>query len=256
MPNGAVPFGAEASSGSPSPFDVFRPQGPGQPGTTPYPDPGTAPVPGAAPFAGSGAPPWSPGPGVPRAPARRRFPDQPGAPYPDQPAPFPGWTLQNPPATPGGRRTPGPAGPATPMTPVASSRPAQAAGPPWEISRDTGPMPAVSAGPESTDHGGGGDIKGLPRRVRQANLAPQLRDSPPPRRTTVASTGLSGGSPGPSPAEIRQTMSALQRGWQEGRSQTAAGGQRAGGGSAGSAPGRRGRRNVARHGRRRGLDRQ
>jgi hypothetical protein len=37
----------------------------------------------------------------------------------------------------------------------------------------------------------------------------------------VASTGLTGGSPGPSPAEIRQTMSSLQRGWQEGRAQMA-----------------------------------
>jgi hypothetical protein len=106
------------------------------------------------------------------------------------------------------------------MTPVASSRSAQASGPPWEISRETGPLPAVPAGPGS-DPGGGSDSKGLPRRVRQASLAPQLRDSPPPRRTTVASTGLTGGSPGPSPAEIRQTMSSLQRGWQEGRAQMA-----------------------------------
>jgi hypothetical protein len=71
------------------------------------------------------------------------------------------------------------------------------------------------------DAGGTSDIEGLPRRVRQASLAPQLRDSPPPRRTTVASAGLTGGSQGPSPAEIRQTMSSLQRGWQEGRAQMA-----------------------------------
>jgi hypothetical protein len=114
------------------------------------------------------------------------------------------------------------------MTPVASPRPAQAPRPPWELSRETGPLPAVPggpAGPGGTGLGSGGndgndDTKGLPRRVRQASLAPQLRDSPPPRRTTVASTGLSGGT-GPSPEEIRQTMSSLQRGWQEGRSQMA-----------------------------------
>jgi hypothetical protein len=106
------------------------------------------------------------------------------------------------------------------MTPVASSRPAPASGPPWEISHQTGPLPAVPAG-SGPDADGAGDIKGLPRRVRQASLAPQLRDSPPPRRTTVASAGLTGGSPGPSPAEIRQTMSSLQRGWQEGRAQMA-----------------------------------
>jgi hypothetical protein len=107
------------------------------------------------------------------------------------------------------------------MTPVASPRPAQPTGPPWEISRETGPLPADS-GPDAGGTGDiTGDIKGLPRRVRQANLAPQLRESPPQRRTTVASAGLAGGSTGPSPAEIRQTMSSLQRGWQEGRAQMA-----------------------------------
>ena len=106
------------------------------------------------------------------------------------------------------------------MTPVASPRQAQAAGPPWELSRATGPLPAVPGGAEP-DPAGDGDVKGLPRRVRQASLAPQLRDSPPPRRTTVASADLSGGTLGPSPTEIRRTMSALQRGWREGRSQMA-----------------------------------
>jgi len=56
------------------------------------------------------------------------------------------------------------------------------------------------------------DMKGLPRRIRQASLAPQLRANPPQRRVTVASSG-------PTPAEIRRTMSALQRGWQEGRTE-------------------------------------
>jgi signal transduction histidine kinase len=204
MPNGAVPFGAEAASGPPSPFDVFMPRRPDQPETP------------AAPYPGRGAPSY---PGTGQVP----FPNQP-VPFPDEPAPFPGWTLQNPPAPPGRQRAPGPAGPATPMTPVASPRPEQAASPPWEISRETGPLPAVPGGPrpgpDPAGHGGS-DTTGLPRRVRQASLAPQLRDSPPPRQTTVASTGLSGGPAGPSPAEIRQTMSALQRGWQEGRSQMA-----------------------------------
>ena len=211
MPGDAFPFGTEAASGPASAFDVFSPQRPVQPGITPYPDPGTA----------SGGPA---GPGAPAAPFpggdARSFPGAGQAAYPDQPAPFPGWTVRNPPAAPGGRGASGPAGPATPMTPVASSRPAQAPGPPWEISRETGPLPAVPGGP-GPDAGGASDIKGLPRRVRQANLAPQLRESPPQRRTTVASAGLAGGSPGPSPAEIRQTMSSLQRGWQEGRAQMA-----------------------------------
>ena len=109
------------------------------------------------------------------------------------------------------------------MTPVASPRPGQVSGPPWELSRETGPLPGAPGGPQAepqtAEPGGTGDIKGLPRRVKQASLAPQLRAGPPPRQTTVASAAPSGGSMGPSPAEIRQTMSALQRGWQEGRSQ-------------------------------------
>jgi hypothetical protein len=211
MPGDAFPFGIEAASGPASTFDVFTPRPPVQPGITPYLDPGTAsggpagPEGPAAPFSGGGAP-SSPGAGQ--------------AAYPDQPAPFPGWTVRNPPTAPGGRGTSGPVGPATPMTPVASPRPAQEPGPPWEISRETGPLPEVTGG-SGSDADGTSDIKGLPRRVRQASLAPQLRDSPPPRRTTVASAGLTGGSQGPSPAEIRQTMSSLQRGWQEGRAQMA-----------------------------------
>jgi len=188
------------------------------------------------------------------------------APYPDQPPPFPGWTLHTTPGASGGRAGPGSGGPSTPMTPmtpVASPRPGQASGPPWEISRGTGPVPAMpgsagSAAPGGAPGSGGpdgpgtnGDIKGLPRRVRQANLAPQLRDDPPPRRTTLASSGPPGfarssspagssgpagpGPSGPSPAEIRQTMSALQRGWQEGRSRRLA--EQAAGEPAGGGPG-------------------
>jgi signal transduction histidine kinase len=59
------------------------------------------------------------------------------------------------------------------------------------------------------------DIEGLPRRVRQASLAPQLRADPPQRPVTMASAGPSSW---PTPAEIRRTVSDLQRGWQEGRS--------------------------------------
>jgi hypothetical protein len=66
-----------------------------------------------------------------------------------------------------------------------------------------------------------GEVNELPRRVKQASLAPQLRADPPRRRTIVASGGTATGGPagGPTPADIRRTMSALQRGWQDGRSQ-------------------------------------
>ena len=106
------------------------------------------------------------------------------------------------------------------MTPVASPRPARPSAPPWELSRQTGPLPAIPAvgepGAQPDD-----DVKGLPRRVRQASIAPQLRDNPPRRRTAPAPTPPPAAAPasGPTPAEIRRTMSALQRGWQEGRSQ-------------------------------------
>jgi hypothetical protein len=64
---------------------------------------------------------------------------------------------------------------------------------------------------------GGGDVTGLPRRVRQASLAPELR----------ASGGAASGGPGSvapasaaSLSDMRNTLSAMQRGWQQGRSQT------------------------------------
>jgi signal transduction histidine kinase len=260
---GPVPFGMPASS-----FDVFtpRPQPPGETSGPGMPSPGNGayiasppyPAAGASPFAGPGSTPFPTG----------------GASYPDQPAPFPGWTLHNTPGAPGGGTSApgpggpawparpaaasgpagpaGPAGPVTPMTPVASPRPGQASGPPWTISRETGPLPAAPgaarpggpngpAGSSPSEAGANGDYKGLPRRVKQASLAPQLRDDPPPRRTTLASSGASGGvpgypgSPGPSPAEIRQTMSSLQRGWQEGRAQRIA--EQATGESPGAGPG-------------------
>jgi signal transduction histidine kinase len=60
---------------------------------------------------------------------------------------------------------------------------------------------------------------GLPIRVRQASLAPQLRTS-----GTVAG-GADGGAAGngpstPSPEAARSTVSALQRGWERGRSES------------------------------------
>ena len=67
------------------------------------------------------------------------------------------------------------------------------------------------------DGSGASDFKGLPRRVRQASLAPQLRAS---------AAASAQGPPGVPPAtaasltDMRNTLSAMQRGWQQGRSQT------------------------------------
>jgi signal transduction histidine kinase len=78
------------------------------------------------------------------------------------------------------------------------------------------------------------DESGLPRRVRQASLAPQLRDSParagpsadlgilsepPPAEPSPAGWSQSERSSAErSPEETRVTMSAIQRGWERGRS--------------------------------------
>ena len=117
---------------------------------------------------------------------------------------------------------------------AASATPMKEAGarvsvPPWELSSDPGPQlePPADRAVEPPDGPGqaDGDHKGLPRRVRQASIAPQLRGDPAARQQQRAPAGDAGGvslDAGPSPEEIRATMTALQRGWQEGRSQQAA----------------------------------
>ncbi|MGW2914844.1 nitrate- and nitrite sensing domain-containing protein [Streptomyces asoensis] len=83
-------------------------------------------------------------------------------------------------------------------------------------SRSTGPgggARARDAAPQDTGAGTGA----LPRRVRQANLAPQLRQGPAPRtedRTDPADRDAD---------EVRSRMASLQRGWQRGRTENAAG---------------------------------
>jgi signal transduction histidine kinase len=57
--------------------------------------------------------------------------------------------------------------------------------------------------------------KGLPRRVRQANLAPQLRDAPLAPGSSPAASGDNVANR--SPDDIRSALSAMQRGWQQGR---------------------------------------
>ncbi len=81
----------------------------------------------------------------------------------------------------------------------------------------TGTVPGVTkAG--SPAGSGTSDFKGLPRRVRQANLAPQLRAS----AAAASSQGPTGVPPATAASltDMRNTLSAMQRGWQQGRSQT------------------------------------
>jgi hypothetical protein len=126
---------------------------------------------------------------------------------------------------------PGPVstGPGAPGGSASSGSGATVSRPPWELTPEDGPSPVISgtAEPLSPDGDGqsDGDFKGLPRRVRQASIAPQLRGDPTARQRPAPATNETGGAgqpSGPSPDEVRATMSALQRGWQEGRSQRAA----------------------------------
>jgi signal transduction histidine kinase len=141
-----------------------------------------------------------------------------------QPAAFSGWQAQN------------PATPASPAPSVPGADAGKVSKPPWELSPDADPLPMVPGTAEHVfpAHNGDAaedDYKGLPRRVKQASIAPQLRTEPTTRLGRSSTAGSESAPPGagqaegPSPAEIRATMSALQRGLQEGRSQRAAGGE-------------------------------
>jgi signal transduction histidine kinase len=182
---------ADPAAGIP-PLNMFTPHRDGQP-----PAPG---FPGSGPPFGATATPYGTG----------------------QPAAFSGWQGQD------------TATPATPAPPAAD----KVSRPPWELSPEPGQLPVVPGTAEqvpmpSLDDGTGADddFKGLPRRVKQASIAPQLRGEPTTRvgRSSVRGSGTAppgaGEAEGPSPAEVRATMSALQRGLQEGRSQRAAGGE-------------------------------
>ena len=89
-----------------------------------------------------------------------------------------------------------------------------------------GPGSAIPSTAEETA-GAGTDLEdGLPRRVRQASLAPQLRETPS-RPGPSADLGVLAEPPPTdwseseherSPEETRVTMSAIQRGWERGRS--------------------------------------
>ncbi|MFF0451282.1 nitrate- and nitrite sensing domain-containing protein [Streptomyces sp. NPDC004609] len=67
-------------------------------------------------------------------------------------------------------------------------------------------------------------IGGLPRRVRQASLAPQLRDG---SETAPGGNRIDGAGTGQEPErdaeEVRNRMASMQRGWQRGRLQNAQG---------------------------------
>ncbi|MER6789932.1 nitrate- and nitrite sensing domain-containing protein [Streptomyces sp. NPDC000658] len=71
--------------------------------------------------------------------------------------------------------------------------------------------------PGGADRDTGSGTGALPRRVRQANLAPQLRQGPAPRAENRSDPADRDAD------EVRSRMASLQRGWQRGRVENAAG---------------------------------
>ncbi len=91
--------------------------------------------------------------------------------------------------------------------------------------RESGPYPGGAVWPElpaalTDDPAITADLgELLPRRVRQASLAPQLRDSPAGAGAVPGGRPDEAGMPGDrSPEEARATIAAIQQGWQRGRS--------------------------------------
>ncbi|MEU1517789.1 nitrate- and nitrite sensing domain-containing protein [Streptomyces sp. NPDC005811] len=88
-------------------------------------------------------------------------------------------------------------------------------GGPWERTLESGPQDRTLG---NRPHDTGSAPAALPRRVRQANLAPQLRQGPAPRTTANRSDIEERDAD-----EVRSRMASLQRGWQRGREENAAG---------------------------------
>jgi hypothetical protein len=118
----------------------------------------------------------------------------------------------------GGSPEQGPAGlPETSSAETASAETASAE----TASAETASTESASAETSSAEAGtssartGLPELDGLPVRVRQANLAPQLRTP-----TTPMAAAADEPAAGPSPEAARNTMAAIQLGWQRGRSMT------------------------------------
>ncbi|MFD9887569.1 nitrate- and nitrite sensing domain-containing protein [Streptomyces alboflavus] len=116
-----------------------------------------------------------------------------------------------------------------PMTdaPRATTRTETAPGADRAARTDRGPMDRAAGSTDTPPRTAGNDqgapaVGGLPRRVRQANLAPQLKDSPD-RRTELDTTPARAGAEERDADEVRSRMASLQRGWQRGREENAVG---------------------------------
>ncbi|MDN0196326.1 nitrate- and nitrite sensing domain-containing protein [Streptomyces sp. S.PNR 29] len=154
---------------------------------------------------------------MPSLPLRRRGQEPMTGRDPSRPEPESGPSL---PARRGGDESPGARGGSlgeasepsalprrTRRAEIASSVPDSPARPPGPGQRETG----SGTGPT------GSGTRPLPRRVRQANLAPQLKQSS--ERSAEGRAGLAERDAD----EVRSRMASLQRGWQRGREENAAG---------------------------------
>ncbi|MGV9695381.1 nitrate- and nitrite sensing domain-containing protein [Streptomyces sp. NPDC003470] len=107
-------------------------------------------------------------------------------------------------------------GPPADGGPARDGDPGRTPGPPALPSRAR-PAEPVSGAADDSGPGTGADDGALPRRVRQANLAPQLKrgtGKPAEDRSAPADRDAE---------EVRSRMASLQRGWQRGRQENAAG---------------------------------
>ncbi|MGW0564989.1 nitrate- and nitrite sensing domain-containing protein [Streptomyces sp. NPDC003016] len=75
--------------------------------------------------------------------------------------------------------------------------------------------------PSTEDRAPGPPQAGLPRRVRQANLAPQLREAAADRTEPATDAPATEQETEREAEEVRSRMASLQRGWQRGRRQNA-----------------------------------
>ncbi|MER8067971.1 nitrate- and nitrite sensing domain-containing protein [Streptomyces sp. NPDC094034] len=111
-----------------------------------------------------------------------------------------------------GRRVdePGRAMPAAAPDPAAGGTGRTWSGVPAQPTRSSAQGGPASDGPPAT-------IDGLPRRIRQASLAPQLKDTAQDRGTDLSPA--TGQDAERDADEVRSRMASLQRGWQRGRRQ-------------------------------------
>ncbi|MGW7155487.1 sensor histidine kinase [Streptomyces sp. NPDC054887] len=107
-----------------------------------------------------------------------------------------------------------------------SARPALAVQPPPEPARPPAGVTALrphSRTPRADVPGNdafvgpGNDESGLPRRVRQANLVPQLRAAPAPPDPPSSDTSHDDAGKGRTPEQARDRMTAYRSGWNRGR---------------------------------------